>query len=98
MDSKKNNIEKILDIFNSKIDKTANYSLDDLKKILVESFKSIKVKKQKDPNAEKRQPSAYNLFIKANMESIKKANPEMDNKKIMVEAATLWKAHKESTA
>jgi hypothetical protein len=80
----------------SKIDNSVNYSLDELKKILVESYKSIKVKKVKDPNAEKRAPSAYNLFIKDQITNIKKSNPEMNNKQIMAKAADLWREHKEA--
>ena len=96
MEAKKNNTEKFLEIFTSKIDCSVNYSLDELKKIVIESFKSIKVKKVKDPNAEKRAPSAYNLFIKDQMTNIKKSNPEMNNKQIMAKAADLWREHKEN--
>ena len=96
METKKTNTEKFIEIFTSKIDNSVNYSLDELKKILVESYKSIKIKKVKDSNAEKRAPSAYNLFIKEQMTNIKKSNPEMNNKEIMAKAADLWREHKES--
>jgi ABC-type cobalamin/Fe3+-siderophores transport system ATPase subunit len=65
-------------------------------KILAEIYKATTAKKKKDPNAEKKAPSAYNLFVKEQMITLKKENPDMDNKKIMSEAAILWKSYKEN--
>ena len=88
--------KQIIESFTSNVDYNKKYSLDELKKILSEIYKATTAKKKKDPNAEKKAPSAYNLFVKEKMISLKKENPDMDNKKIMSEAAVLWKIHKEN--
>ena len=95
--SKKITTKKMLDTFVSNIDTSKEYSLDDLKKILTDAYKSVKkAKKVKSEGAEKRQPSKYNLFVKEQMLKIKSENPTKDNKEIMSIAASLWKEHKEA--
>ena len=91
--NKKNNTRKIVDAFTSSVDSTKEYSLDDLKKLLTEAFKSTK-KSKKGEGEEKRQPSKYNIFVKEQMLKIKQENPTKDNKEIMSIAASLWKEHK----
>jgi len=93
---KKNVNDKILKAFESKINFENNYSLDELKKLLTEAYKSVKSKKVKDENAPKREPSKYNIFIKEHMQKIKQENPTLDNKSVMKEAANKWKEHKET--
>jgi hypothetical protein len=88
--------KQIIESFTSNVDYSKKYSLDELKKILAEIYKATTAKKKKDPNAEKKAPSAYNLFVKEQMITLKKENPDMDNKKIMSEAAILWKSYKEN--
>lgn len=92
--SKKLVINKIIEDFNSKIVSDKDYTLDELKSELTESFKTFKKKKTKVEGAEKRKPSSYNLFIKDKMQEIKKENPTKDNKEIMSMAASMWKQHK----
>lgn len=48
--------------------------------------------------AVKREPSAYNLFIKENMAKIKAANPDMPAKELMKAATVEWKKAKEAKA
>jgi hypothetical protein len=88
--------KQIIESFTSNVDYSKKYSLDELKKILAEIYKATTAKKKKDPNAEKKAPSAYNLFVKEQMITLKKENPDMDNKKIMSEAAILWKSYKQN--
>jgi len=95
--SKKINTKKWLDTFVSSIDVSKDYSLEDVKKILTESYKSVKkTKKVKTEDGEKRRPSKYNIFVKEQMRKIKEENPNKDNKEIMSIAASLWKEHKEA--
>ena len=44
----------------------------------------------------KREPSAYNIFIKEKYAEFKQSNPEMTTKEIMLQAAADWSAKKEA--
>jgi hypothetical protein len=92
--SKKINTKKIIDTFVSNVDNTKEYSLEELKKLLTETYKSSK--KSKKVGGEKRTPSKYNIFIKEQMLKIKEENPTKNNKEIMSVAASKWKEHKEA--
>lgn len=84
---------KILSDFISKIDNNKNdYTLDELKKLLTEAYKSSKKKKA---TSEKKEPSKYNIFIKEEIQRIREENPNVDNKQLMSLAASKWKEHKE---
>ena len=84
---------KILSDFMSKIDNNKNdYTLDELKKLLTEAYKSCKKKKT---STEKKEPSKYNIFIKEEIQRIREENPNVDNKQLMSLAAAKWKDHKE---
>lgn len=52
--------------------------------------------KKKKKNVQKRPPTAYNLFIKDNMATLKSENPDMPNNLLMKKAAELWREHKET--
>ena len=41
-----------------------------------------------------RTPTEYNLFVQAKIKELKEAHPDMDRKKLMVEAAAAWSAKK----
>ena len=47
-----------------------------------------------DKPIKKRQPTAYNIFVKDQMNKIKENNPEIPNKDRLSEIARLWKEHK----
>ena len=49
-------------------------------------------KKRKKIN---RQPSAYNLFIKDNIASVREQNPDLNNKEVLSKVAKLWNKKKE---
>lgn len=91
--NKKNNTKKIIDSFVASVDSNNPYSLEELKKLLSEAYKLSKKKKSKD-NAEKKEPSQYNIFIKEEMNKIRKESPDVDNKKLMSMAAARWSEHK----
>jgi len=78
--------QKILDKFSSYIDITQKYSLDELKKLLTESYKSSKIKE----DGEKRALSKYNIFIQNEMASFKAEHPDKSNKEIMSLIAIKW--------
>ncbi len=86
---------KIISDFMSKVDNSKDdYTLDELKKLLTEAFKSSKKKKT---STEKKEPSKYNIFIKEEIQRIRQENPNVDNKQLMTLAASRWKEHKEKT-
>ena len=67
---------------------------DDLKE---ESKKAAKVaagKKVKDPNAPKRAPSEYNIFIKEHIAELRKEHTEAKPKELMSMAVAAWNEHK----
>lgn len=85
---------KIISDFASKVDTSKeDYSLDELKKMLAEAYKTNTKKK----STEKKEPSKYNLFIREEIQRMKKENPSVDNKQLMSLAAARWKEHKEKT-
>jgi hypothetical protein len=85
-------IKKVLDAFVGSIDVTQDYSLDDLKKLLVASYKSSG-KSKKSSSDEKREPSKYNLFVKQEMTKLKAEYPDKTNPEIMSMAAARWREH-----
>jgi hypothetical protein len=91
--NKKNNTKKIIDSFMTSVDANQYYSLEELKKLLSEAYKLSKKKKSKD-NVEKKEPSQYNIFIKDEMNKIRKESPDVDNKKLMSMAAARWSDYK----
>ena len=66
-----------------------------IKQLELNQSKMGKMKKKKDPNAPKRPPSAYNLFVKDAMEHIKKENPDISHPEAFKMAATMWREEKE---
>lgn len=89
---------KIITAFTTKVDVAKDdYTLDELKKLLTESFKESKTKKR-NTTGEKKEPSKYNIFIKEEIQRIRVENPNTDNKQLMSIAASRWKEHKEKIA
>lgn len=85
---------KVLTDFMSKVDTSKDdYTLEELKKLLTEAYKSAKKKK----TTEKKEPSKYNIFIKEEIQKIRQESPNVDNKQLMSLAAARWKEHKEKT-
>lgn len=86
-------VKKVMDAFNAAVDVSQDYSLDDLKKLLVAAYKTSS---KKSKSSEKREPSKYNIFVKNEMMRLKAEQPEKSNKEIMSMAAALWNKSKES--
>jgi hypothetical protein len=62
----------------------------------IKSNINTKMTTKKKKDGVKRKPTAYNTFVKQQMEKIKKEKPEIEPKNLMKEAAKNWKNEKES--
>jgi len=90
-------VNQVVDKFKSSIDTTNDYSIKDLTKILEGVYKDVYGNKKKSSNTEKKQPSAYNLYVRDEIEKIKKEGlPDVDPKDYMRIAAQRWRALKET--
>ena len=100
--------QKILTTFTSKVEMDKEYTRSELGKMLTEVFKEIredvkgekktKKKAKKEEGGEekkKREPTAYNLYVKATMGVVKEENPEMSRQDLMREVGRMWKEKKE---
>lgn len=63
---------------------------EELKNETKQMVKNVKGKKSKDPDAPKRAPSAYNLFVKDKMKELSEEHPEMTRQELMKMAVSLW--------
>jgi hypothetical protein len=102
-------IQKILTTFTSKVDMEKEYTRSELGKMLTEVFKGIregekgekkvrktkKVKTEEGSEKKKREPTAYNLYVKETMSVVKEENPEMSRQDLMREVGRMWKEKKE---
>ena len=101
--------ERILTTFTSKVDLEKEYTRGELAKMLTEVFKEIregekgekkarktkKVKKDEEgEDKKKREPTAYNLFVKETMSVVREENPEMSRQDLMREVGRMWKEKK----
>ncbi len=90
-------VNQVVDKFKSSIDTTNDYSIKDLTKILEGVYKEVYGNKKRSSSGEKKPPSAYNLFVKAEIEKIKAEGlPDVDPKDYMRIAAQRWKVSKEN--
>lgn len=62
----------------------------------IKSNINTKMTTKKKKDGVKRKPTAYNTYVKQQMEKIKKENPDIEPKNLMKEAAKNWKNEKES--
>jgi len=90
---------EIVNNFVEKVDKNKTYSLDELKKLLSEAYKGSSQKGKKSSGGnnvpkEKKPPSAYNIFIKDEIQKIKQEDPNVDTRELMKMAAGRWKEKK----
>ena len=93
------NTEKTMDIFVKSVDIDNDYTLAELTKLLKEAYigndkpkKTNKKKEEKEGEPKKkREPSAYNKYVKAKVPILKEENPEIPAKDLMTMAAKLWK-------
>ena len=100
--------QQILTTFTTKVDMEKEYTRSELGKMLTEVFKEIregekgekkvrktkKVKTEEGSEKKKREPTAYNLYVKETMSVIKEENPEMSRQDLMREVGRMWKEKK----
>ncbi len=87
---------QVLTKFTSSVQDGEEYTSKDLVKLLEAAYKSVYGGRRKAPDAEKKAPSAYNLFIKTEIEKIKGEKLEgVEPKDYMKLAAQRWKENKE---
>ena len=92
--------QQILTTFTSKVEIDKEYTRGELAKMLTEVFKEIREgekgrKKEEGGEKKKREPTAYNLFVKDRMSVVKEENPEMSRQDLMREVGRMWKEKKE---
>ena len=99
--------QQILTTFTSKVDFEKEYTRSELGKMLTEVFKEIregskgekktrkKAKKEEGSEKKKREPTAYNLYVKETMSVVREENPEMSRQDLMREVGRMWKEKKE---
>lgn len=88
---------QVLAKFTSSVQDDEEYSSKDLVKLLETAYKAVNGGRRKAPDAEKKPPSKYNLFIKSEIEKIKNEKIEgVDPKDYMKIAAQRWKENKEN--
>ena len=88
--------KQIIEKFTSSVDISTNYAITDLVKLLKETYKTVKTTDMNGNPKTKKPPSAYNLFIKKEMEQLQKGDIKYAPKDLMREATKNWKTHKES--
>jgi hypothetical protein len=98
--------QQILTTFTSKVDLEKEYTRSELGKMLTEVFKEIreaekgekkvrkKVKREEGSEKKKREPTAYNMFVKETMSVVREENPEMSRQDLMREVGRMWKEKK----
>ena len=99
--------EQILSTFTSKVDMEKEYTRNELGKMLTEVFKEIregekgekkarkKAKKEDDgEDKKKREPTAYNLYVRETRPVVKDENPEMSRQDLMREVGRMWREKK----
>lgn len=74
-------------------DLTEEVSLNDMKKILTDFYKAgSKKSATKDHSKPKKEPSQYNIFMKAEMQKLKESGSELNATERMKKIAELWKS------
>lgn len=71
---------------------------EELKEETKQMMKNPNGKKQKDPNAPKRPPTAYNLFVKEKLEELSKSHPDTNRQELMKMAVNVWRKEHPKTA
>ena len=84
--------DKFFEEFNKLCSQDENYSLDELKKHLSAAYKQAGKKV-----TVKREPSAYNKFMKEEITKLRKENPDKEYKDLMKLVAEKWNANKKAS-
>lgn len=89
-------IDELVTFFDSKMEIE-----DDFKELITEfkgTLKTPEKPKRVKGEKKKREPSAYNLFVRDALNELKKEHPEMPSKDRMREALKQWHEHKGTTS
>ena len=98
--------QQIITTFTEQVDTNKEYTRAELGKLLTQVFNDLKnegkpAKKEKKPKKEdgeekkKREPTAYNLFVKEKMPLLKEEFPDLSRQDLMKKVGEIWKAKKE---
>ena len=98
--------QQIITTFIEQVDTEKEYTRSELGKILTQVFNDLKkegkpvkkAKKEKNEDGEekkKREPTAYNLFVKEKMPTLKEEFPNFSRQDLMRKVVEIWKAKKE---
>tara|TARA_B100001540_G_scaffold315818_1_gene344029 strand:+ start:718 stop:1023 length:306 start_codon:yes stop_codon:yes gene_type:complete len=95
----------VMKMFIDNVDTDKEYTRSELSKLLtmvyyqINSVKKNKKTKKEDNNdnvpKKKREPTAYNLFVKEKMPIIKEEFPDLSRQDLMRKVGEMWKAQKE---
>ena len=80
---------EIMTIFNEKVKKDKEYTLEELHKIMTNIYQMFY--KSSKPEKTKKKPSSYNMFVKIKIEELKKENPDKKAVELRAMAASQWK-------
>jgi hypothetical protein len=99
--------QQIITTFTEQVDTNKEYTRAELGKLLTQVFNDLKnegkpAKKEKKPKKEdgeekkKREPTAYNLFVKEKMPLLKEEFPNLSRQDLMKKVGEIWRAKKEA--
>jgi hypothetical protein len=99
--------QQIITTFTEQVDTNKEYTRAELGKLLTQVFNDLKnegkpAKKEKKPKKEdgeekkKREPTAYNLFVKEKMPLLKEEFPDLSGQDLMKKVGEIWRAKKEA--
>lgn len=84
------NTSKIIQEFSTQVDTNNEYTLNELRDILTNIYKTFNNKKVKK-NGEKRAPTKYNIFVQNKIKEIRQEDSNISAKEAMSKAAGMWK-------
>jgi len=89
--------EQIITTFTEQVDTDKEYTRVELSKMLTDIYNNLKGKKAKGNGEEKKkkEPSAYNLYLKEQMSVVKEEFPDLSGRELMKKIGEMWKEKKE---
>jgi len=90
--------EQIITTFTEQVDTSKEYTRVELSKMLTEIYNNLNKGKKAKGNGEekkKKEPSAYNLYLKEQMSVVKEEFPDLSGRELMKKIGKMWKEKKE---
>lgn len=90
--------EQIITTFTEQVDTDKEYTRAELSKMLTEIYNNLNKGKKAKGNGEekkKKEPSAYNLYLKEQMSVVKEEFPDLSGRELMKKIGEMWKEKKE---